>query len=88
MTKRGEPLPINQAMNRSRTKAGLELTTWMVIVFVSITVFLVGFRILALISFPVLVAAAGLTVRKHPKMFELWGHSLFQKPYYDPRKEN
>ena len=44
MTKRGEPLPINQAMNRSRTKAGLELTTWMVIVFVSIAVFLVGFR--------------------------------------------
>ena len=88
MTKRGEPLPINQAMNRSRTKAGLELTTWMVIVFVSITVFLVGFRILALISFPVLVAAAWLTVRKHPKMIDLWGHSLFQKPYYDPRKEN
>jgi type IV secretory pathway VirB3-like protein len=86
MTKRGEPLPINQAMNRSRTKAGLELTTWMVIVFVSITVFLVGFRILALISFPVLVAVAWLTVREHPKMFELWGHSLFQKPYYDPRK--
>ncbi len=88
MQKRGEPLPINQALNRSRTKLGLELSAWMVIVFVSITVFLVGFRILALISFPVLVAAAWLTVRKHPKMFELWGHSLFQKPYYDPRKEN
>ena len=52
MTKRGEPLPINQAMNRSRAKLGLELPTWMVIVFFSITVFLVGFRILALISFP------------------------------------
>jgi type IV secretory pathway VirB3-like protein len=88
MTKRGEPLPINQAMNRSRSKLGLELPTWMVIVFFSITVFLVGFRILALISFPVLVAAAWLIVRKHPKMFQLWGHSLFQKPYYDPRKED
>jgi type IV secretory pathway VirB3-like protein len=88
MTKRGEPLPINQAMNRSRAKLGLELPTWMVIVFFSITVFLVGFRILALISFPVLVAAAWLIVRKHPKMFQLWGHSLFQKPYYDPRKED
>ena len=88
MTKRGEPLPINQAMNRSRAKLGLELPTWMVIVFFSITVFLVGFRILALISFPVLVAAAWLIVRKHPKMFQLWDHSLFQKPYYDPRKED
>ena len=86
MTKRGEPLPINQAMNRSRAKLGLELPTWMVIVFFSITVFLVGFRILALVSFPVLVAAAWLIVRKHPKMFQLWGLSLNQKSYYDPRK--
>ena len=39
MRKRGTPLPINGAMNRSRTKLGLELGTWMVIVFVSITVF-------------------------------------------------
>jgi hypothetical protein len=60
----------------------------MIIVFFSITVFLVGFRILALISFPLLVAAAWLIVHKHPKMFQLWGHSLFQKPYYDPRKED
>ena len=86
MTKRGEPLPINQAMNRSRTKAGLELTTWMVIVFVSITVFLVGFRLLAMLAFPTLAVGAWLIVRKHPKMFQLWGLSLNQKSYYDPRK--
>ena len=48
MTKRGEPLPINQAMNRSRAKLGLELGTWMVIAFVSITAFLVGLRLAAL----------------------------------------
>jgi hypothetical protein len=29
MTKRGEPLPINQAMNRPRAKLGLDLSTWM-----------------------------------------------------------
>ena len=84
--KRGEPLPINQAMNRSRAKLGLELPAWMAIVFVSIAVFLVGFRVMAVISFPIMVAAAWLTVRKHPKMFTLWGHSLYQKSYYDPRK--
>jgi type IV secretory pathway VirB3-like protein len=86
MSKRGAPLPINGALNRSRTKLGLELGTWMVIVFVSITVFLVGFHMLAIASFPVLVMAAWFIVRKHPKMFQLWGHSLQQKSYYDPRK--
>ena len=86
MTKRGEPLPINQAMNRSRAKLGLELSTWMVIAFVSIAVFLIGFRALAVLTFPTLAAGAWFIVRKHPKMFQLWGLSLNQKSYYDPRK--
>lgn len=86
MTKRGEPLPINQALNRSRAKLGLDLSAWMAIVFVSVTVFLVGFRVVALIAFPFLATGAWLIVRKHPKMFELWGLSLNQRSYYDPRK--
>jgi type IV secretory pathway VirB3-like protein len=86
MTKRGEPLPINQAMNRPRAKLGLDLSTWMAIVFVNVTVFLVGFRLLALLSFPTMAVGAWLIVRKHPKMFQLWGLSLSQKSYYDPRK--
>ena len=85
-TKRGEPLPINQAMNRSRAKLGLELSTWMVIAFVSIAVFLAGLRMIAVFSFPMLATGAWLIVRKHPKMFQLWGLSLNQKSYYDPRK--
>lgn len=85
-TKRGEPLPINQALNRPRAKLGLELSTWMVIVFVTVTVFLAGFRFLAILSFPTLVGCAWLIVRTHPKMFQLWGLSLNQKSYYDPRK--
>ena len=86
MRKRGTPLPINGALNRTRTKLGLELGTWMVIVFVSITVFLVGFRTLAMASFPAMAGCAWLVVRKHPKMFQLWGHRFQQKSYYDPRK--
>ena len=86
MTKRGEPLPINQAMNRPKAKLGLDLSAWMAIVLLTVTVFLVGFRMLAIVSFPMLVGAAWLIVRKHPKMFQLWGLSLSQKPYYDPRK--
>jgi type IV secretory pathway VirB3-like protein len=85
-TKRGEPLPINQALNRPRAKLGLELSTWMVIAFVTVTVFLIGFRLLAILSFPTLAAGAWSIVRKHPKMFQLWGLSLSQESYYDPRK--
>jgi type IV secretory pathway VirB3-like protein len=87
MTKRGEPLPINQALNRPRAKLGLDLAAWMAIVFVCVTVFLVGFRIVAIVSFPALVGGAWLIVRKHPKMFQLWGLSLSQRSYYDPRKQ-
>jgi len=86
MARRGEPLPINQALNRPRAKLGLDLTAWMAIVFVSVTAFLAGFRLIAVISFPLLVSAAWLIVRKHPKMFQLWGLSLNQRSYYDPRK--
>jgi type IV secretory pathway VirB3-like protein len=86
MTRRGEPLAINQALNRPRAKLGLDLTAWMAIVFVCVTVFLVGFRIIAIVSFPMLVGGAWLIVHKHPKMFQLWGLSLSQRSYYDPRK--
>ena len=86
MAKRGEPLPINQALNRARAKLGLDLTTWMAIVFVCVTVFLIGFRLLALMTFPTLAVSTWFIVRKHPKMFQLWGLGLSQKSYYDPRK--
>jgi type IV secretory pathway VirB3-like protein len=85
-TKRGEPSAINQALNRPRAKLGLDLSAWMAIVFVCVTVFLVGFRMLAILGFPTLAGGAWLIVRKHPKMFQLWGLSLGQKSYYDPRK--
>jgi len=58
MTKRGEPLPINQALNRPRAKLGLDLSAWMAIVFVCVTVFLVGFRVVALIAFSSLAVSA------------------------------
>ena len=85
-SRRGEPSPINQALNRPRAKLGLDLSAWMAIVFVCVTVFLVGFRMLAILSFPTLAGGAWLIVRKHPKMFQLWGLSLGQNGYYDPRK--
>jgi len=56
-TRRGEPLPINQALNRPRAKLGFELSKWMVIVFVTVTVFLVGLRMLAILAFPTLPGA-------------------------------
>jgi type IV secretory pathway VirB3-like protein len=86
MTKRGEPTPMNQAMNRPRAKLGLDLSAWMAITFVTVTVFLVGFRLVAMMAFPTLAVGAWFIIRKHPKMFQLWGLSLGQKSYYDPRK--
>jgi hypothetical protein len=53
---------------------------------VNVTVFLVGFQLLAMLSFPAMAVGAWLIVRKHPKMFQLWGLSFSQKSYYDPRK--
>ena len=58
----------------------------MVIAFVSIADLLVGFRATAVLTFPSLALGAWLIVRRHPKMFQLWGLSLKQKSYYDPRK--
>ena len=87
MARRGEPQAINQALNRPRAKLGLDLTAWMAISFVCIAVFLVGFRLLAMMAFPSLAIGAWLIIRKHPKMFQLWGFSLSQKSYYDPRKQ-
>ena len=86
MTKRGEPLPINQALNKPREKLGLSLPIWMGIVIVSILVLLLRFYLLSLAIFIVITIACWLIVRKHPKMFQLWGLSLSQKSYYDPRK--
>ena len=80
-------MSINQALNKPRSKLGLDLTAWMVIVFLTITVFLVGFRMLAVLSFPMLTGGTWLIVRKQQKMFQLWGLSWMQRSYYDPRKQ-
>jgi type IV secretory pathway VirB3-like protein len=85
--KRGEPVPINQALNKPREKLGLTLPTWLAIVMVCVLAFLAGFHMLAVVCFPLLATGCWLVVRKHPKMFQLWGLSLSQRSYYDPRKQ-
>jgi Type IV secretory pathway, VirB3-like protein len=79
-------LPINQVLNRPRAKLGLDLSALMAIAFVCVTVFRVGFRMVAVLAFPMLAGSAWLIVRRHPKMFQLRGLSLNQRGYYDPRK--
>ena len=86
-TRRGEPLPINRALNASKAKLGLELPVWAVIVFVAVAAFLLGYRMLAVLSVPALAGGTCLFIRKHPKMFQLWGLGLYQRSYYDPRKQ-
>lgn len=79
-------MPINHAMNRPRTKLGITLPVWFAFTAISVLAFLFGFRLLAVLSFPILSISCWLVIRKHPKMFELWGLSFRQKNYYDPRK--
>jgi len=47
---------------------------------------LLRFFLLSLGIFVAITAMCWLIVRKHPKMFQLWGLSFTQKSYYDPRK--
>ena len=85
--KRGEPLSINPALNKPRTKLGLDLPTWMSILFVSATVFLAGARITAILIFLLLFWGAWFVSRRHPRMFHLWFLRWRQRAYYDPRKQ-
>ena len=86
MTKRGEPLAINQALNKPRQKLGLSLPIWMGIVIASLLALLLRFFVLSILIFISITAICWVIVRKHPKMFQLWGLSWTQKSYYDPRK--
>jgi hypothetical protein len=52
MTEREEALPINQALNHPRAKLGLDSHSMDAIVFVCVTVFLVGFRPFSYSSIP------------------------------------
>ena len=79
-------MAINQALNKPRTKLGLSLPIWMGIVIVSLLALLLRFFLLSLVIFLSITAVCWVIVRKHPKMFQLWGLSWTQKSYYDPRK--
>jgi hypothetical protein len=85
-TKRGEPLAINQALNKPRQKLGLSMPIWMGIVIASLMALLLRFFVLSIVMFVVITVVCSVIIRKHPKMFQLWGLSWTQKSYYDPRK--
>ncbi|RRA50447.1 VirB3 family type IV secretion system protein [Acidipila sp. EB88] len=86
LTGRGKLLPINGALNASRKKLGLEMSAWIVIIFVGVVAFLAGYKLLAVVLVPVLAGIAWAISRKHPKMFQLWNLGFRQGSYYDPRK--
>jgi hypothetical protein len=84
--KRGEPERIIAALGWNRKKFGLDLYIWLAMIVLSVLVFLLGFRIAAFVSFPVLLVFSQLAVRVHPEIFKLWAHGLVQKDHYDPRR--
>ncbi len=79
-------MPINSALNASRTKLGLELPLWIAVLFASILVFLAGFHALSPLAFALFASGAWLASRNNPKMARLWWLGLRQKAMYDPRK--
>ncbi len=79
-------MAINQALNKPRQKLGLSLPIWMGIVIASLLALLLRFVFLSILIFIAITAVCWVIVRKHPKMFQLWGLSFTQKSYYDPRK--
>ena len=52
----------------------------------SLMALLLRFFVLSVVMFIAITVICSLIIRKHPKMFQLWGLSWTQKSYYDPRK--
>ena len=72
-------MPINSALNASRTKLGLELPLWIAVVSASILVFLAGFHAVSPLAFALFAAGAWLASRKNPKMAQLWWFCIRQQ---------
>ena len=51
LTKRGEPIAINQALNKPRQKLGMSLPIWMGIVIVSLLALLLRHFVLSVLIF-------------------------------------
>ncbi len=85
-TRRGEPVAINQALNKPRTQARVELANLDGHCDCVVAGSPASVLLLSILIFLSITAVCWLIVRKHPKMFQLWGLSFTQKSYYDPRK--
>ena len=85
-TRRGTPLEINPALNKSTTKFGVDYRFLATCCFVSIVVFLFGSKLFAVLLLPSLIAAGALLTRPDSKMFQLWLLSFKFGSYYDPGK--
>jgi type IV secretory pathway VirB3-like protein len=85
-TRRGTPLEINPALNKTTTKFGVDYRFLAACFFVSIVVFLFGSKLLACLMLPSLIAAGALLTMHDPKMFRLWLLSFKLGSYYDSGK--
>jgi hypothetical protein len=78
MARRGEPLPINQALNRPRAKLGLDLSAWMAIVFVCVTVFLCVMEQAMSVRIPKNCGKPAFTTRMTVSIFSSAYDSLYE----------
>jgi len=86
ISRRGTPIKINQSLNKERSLLGISLSIWVWIILASALAFVLGFHLLAMVFFALLVLGCKLAIMHDPKFFHLWLHSLEQRSYYDPRK--
>ena len=95
-TKRGEPLAINQALNKSRQKLGLSMPVWMGIVIASLMALLLRFFVLSVVMFLAITASlsriqcwdfAGVS-KDYPDLIEplmIWLLRRIDDVVYDPK---
>jgi hypothetical protein len=79
--------PINDHLNRSRTKCGLELWAFLLVIAIC---GVIGMKVSVIAAVLLAVAVPSLAkyaTHKDPRIFRLWILAFPQKAYYDPFKQ-
>jgi len=80
-------VPINDTLNRSRTKCGLELWAFLLLIAICGGIGMKVSVIAAVLLAVTVLSLAKLATRKDPRIFRLWILAFPQKAYYDPFKQ-
>jgi type IV secretory pathway VirB3-like protein len=86
---KGELEPLNNALNKPKTKFGLDYRVFGGCVLGSVLVFLFVNKLAAPLFLIAAFTTGVLMTRKDPKLFDLWAAAFFQQSAsYDPGKRS